>query len=1542
VHLVRSTGISFVTWDQGASTREAVDFIVGWGPLIRILRTSESTVRVAIRGYEVPAEQREYSVDDLGPVTLRGRARSVRAPTFENTEPGAVKRRSKAKPPRTLPEFLAGLAPDLTIDAPPFDASLRRHGIEPPSATALTAEWWRPLLLEAIRALVAAEGTPFVPLLDRANWQIEHVHSQFARRVHRIAVRAVPSRLRRKNLGEGLGVYLGSAVYGAVDDTFAGRHPSFAAGDSTITPINTVAAIERARLHTFLGPAGLEEFYGRLDLRILPHSWIGELCPVETPESEKIGFVRYRSIAGHLDHAAPGASTEEGDRHAPGVGALGEFGIGAALVPAVDHNDPTRTSIAAKMMRQAVRMPAAEAPRIRSGAEAWIAEHAGVARAPISGTVTTVSPGLVVVGGRGVAFGPAEHDGRGVDSRWKVRIAEGAWVNKGDLIAHAPDVRVTEVDGQLENPCLALGVDALVALLPWKGWNFEDGIVVSESFSRRLASEHPRRISVPLGAGAIVEDLLVSEQLGGSFVPAGTELFAISREGGDRRVFLMPEDGFVPGRARSASDELVGVRQFAGAAELDIVVQRSLSVGDKLATRHGGKGVVTRIEADSAMPRFDGRTVEVLVNPVSVIRRLTIGTYVELAAGLADLLSRATGPTGPTEIPRGRGAEHRRLLARRLKSLGAEGGRMPVTIPSAPDETAVSAVVGVLHLLKLDHLAAAKAGARAETTASPVTLQPTRASSWGTTRRLAAPQRLGEMELWGLQASGADQVVADLLHERGEGDRLLRGVDRDAVPAGLRSVSTHLAIAGCQLQALLAPPDAPARWTDLAFTSSTPLDQVADLRQVYIGASALPAAVEAFAWASVDASIGDARAAKARAREIVDALLDERSIDDLAPGAPEPQFVADDGAYRALVLSCPARHPWGYAPLNWIAIPPVHMLSDSGGDSATGNPLRRAFERLVVAELLLRSKGAVEDRGFSDALEARDSRIADLLGTIDNPKAVTVAGRLQGKYGLLRRNLLGAAAVRSARAVLVGDPTLDIEHVALPRWMIAELMPAEGASEHDGVKDVVFINRQPTLLPNTIIALRAIAGEHDVVAVHPHHVAALAGDFDGDTVAVHRPVTQAARLEVWDRRRPAASLRSPARGDLLVPLSLDIALGASIATSAEGGAAQVAAPSLRRGGSSRIEGLVSALGRSTLANPALVRDAVERLVGLAGEHDVDARRASLSMLADFYRLCFDAAGTWSPAIIDLETGGRDLSGRPDLALAEQAEVIGSADDLEQLLIGRGDVRLPTRVQPGGRVAGAYLDGITPADYALAAQAAVSSLAAKKLVTPAAGALTRALVTVGYEERIVERCGLGDSSHTVLDCTGDYPCVTAYGPDRETGGTVAVGRRVGILAAMAIGERSTQLALKSIHQRADEPGALFDVVKRVRSLLVGQESVTVGSEPSDDAALTALLRRRAEAVGEILTGKLSVDAVHVLVLLRVHLRAMRSRRDEEIADSPRHLRPLSAFERAVLEGSLVPLTKDSQIVQFNGDDYDGPDLPPNASTLVSLVSGRIGR
>ncbi len=1456
IRLVRAPGTRYVHWDQADApdgVRRAVEITHRWGPALRLtLSRSGAELRLGVKGVRINKAQRRYGVSSLKALLPSD----------------VASRRRRAE----------GLAPTPEVERLPLDQYL-------PSLSHL---WWLDddegsawhdgaTLLQHVDALRTGEGG-FEPLLDIGGWRQEHLHDQLAREIHRLAIATVAS-IRDPRLPlNAVAAVLASSIREAVERVVDGRD-GYPASSSAL-PTNTVARLERARTATFLGPFGLEGYRGRIDLRVLPTSWAGVLCPVQTPESEKVGLVRFRSLADAVD-TSPAAP-------------LAGFSAGASLVPFIDHDDPTRASIAAKMMQQAVLVAGSMPPRVRSGAEEWIAEHAGAVRAPRAGRVTRVQPGLVVIDDREpIAFGPAEHDGRGRGARWTLLVEEDDWVDAGQLIAHAPDVVVPE-DGP---PVLALGVDAVVALRAWRGWNFEDAIVVSRSFSLRMGSEQAVRIDAPVGATSIVEELVPEELvLPGELIEAGTELFAISDDTGGRRVFRMPGPGrIVPHRFRGARP--VSVRRDGGRAWVDAVIIRPLAVGDKLTTRHGGKGVVSLIEDDAAMPvSAEGLRAEVVLNPLGIVRRLNVGTLMELALGRLALDDGTTH-----DAPRRLGEDGRRKLVEGLN--GREPG------------------FGMLHLLKLDHLAAAKAVGRFDSAASPLTFQPLRAATWGEERRQGSPQRLGEMELWGLLASGADSVIADLLHHRGEGERSLRdaaAAGRALPPAGLRAVIAHLAIGGAEVEGLYAPEhgSAGSGWHNLTMDPDIDLSRITDLRaSLRTASTGAPGFTELVLPTSADL-----HSALDAAWRLLDDYLEEGARSHVADSGSSGDPGEERPTHSFPISS--QRHPWGSngEKLDRIVLPPRRLLRVPEGTSPRRSVLRRRVQRVIALEIVSRAERSGSRRPAYQAWLRKEQirSVNALLGSLEKTERGSVADRLQGKGGLLRRNLLGSSAVRSARAVLVGDPTIGPEEVHLPRWMLDQLgvppadgRPHAGRDPDDTADDVVLVNRQPTLLPYTLIALRASEGQDDAVRLHPHHVAALAGDFDGDTVAVHRPITDAARRAAWATRRPAAALRSAGSGELIVPLGLDIALGASCATrdsAARAAFADRIAVILGRGGlTADTQSIRTAVGDAPLDTPQAVRAAAGRLVAVHGEASVGAREAALRTLVSFETACFESASTWCPSVIDLPTGpvAAALEADPDVALAALAGVLGKQSDLAQLLDTRGAVALPTAVQGGGIVHGSYLDGLDAGDYPVAAQSALAGLAAKKLVTPFAGALTRSLVTRAYEQTVAEDdCGAG-AGHGVLDCPPGRLCREAYGHDRETGLAIAIGRRVGILAAMVIGERSTQLAMKSIHDRSGSADALFGTIRAIDALLLN---------PHDDALTPH--ERAAKAVAALE----GVDPVHFQVVLRV---------SED---------PDAGFAAGTIAGRLHPLLTPRGRVEFDGAE-EAQEL--RGGVLQSLLVGSIG-
>lgn len=1278
--------------------------------------------------------------------------------------------------------------------------------------------------------------------MDPRNWRAESYPETLVRAAAVAGRRTAAAIAAAERVSDGARTLILSSVLQSELDSVAAGERSYSA-TPVRTGANTLTRLELAREISFLGPSGLEGVNGRVDLRVLPETWRGTLCPVQTPESVRVGLVRYAALA----EAAKEVGLEQYD----------DVSVAAALVPFLGHDDPTRTAIGAKMLKQALVLDDPEPPVVRTGAEVALAEVAGVVRAPIAGRVRMPAVGVVTIDDQLVRFGPPSGGGSGQAGEWRVLVRDGDVVDAGAPIALAPDVFW---DAERDEGVLQLGRNVRAALLAWHGWNYEDGIVVSRSLADRLGSTHRHVAEVAVTDTDDVQELLSAAQLG-SPLGAETAVLRVLHSDGTVEEVIAPAGSVVHAHAEGMNAYDSYVTRGDGSASVAYELVRSLQIGDKLTTRHSGKGVVTRIEPDDAMPRAaDGLPIEVLLNPLGVLRRLNVGTVFELNEGLAAWIEAAGGDPEPRIVPRVLGAEGRAALAARLSALGAPGGRLPLVLgdgsPIGPDE---GVTVGLLYLLKVDHLAVDKAGVRSDGGGSPATFQPARSAGRRGEKHAGAPQRLGEMEYWGLLAAGADAVLAEVLQVRGVADRALRGTG--APSAGMRAARAHLAVAGIHVDAVESRL-ALRRVDEPGTHGSVSLDDLIDLAEDDVATAA---------------GVNPTRAAA----RVIELWWDAHRA--LGPTEGETSRFHLD-------LSAPVAHPWSLPGAELPALTSVALLPPAAflgrPDPARGDdPMRVAYERVIAAELRHR-RSIADDRGDANGRLAGQTaeRVVGLLGTVDGTETDSIAARLRGKFGILRRNLMGSTAIRSARAVIVGDPGLDPETVVLPRWMLDGLGVPDRSPT--GYEDVVLFNRQPTLHPYALVALRAIVGDDDAVRISPALLQAIAGDFDGDTAAVHRPTTESARDVLWKRLRPAANLRSGASGRLLMKRDLDVALGLALEGQSVGAAA--------------------------------VDVLAEGIVARAGDP-----RSALDGLTEMMRDGLEAAAGWAFSLVDMPAhDGRvldELLDDPayrDIRLAFDSGAGGKHGDLSQLLDARGEVRSPDAATRPRHVASRYLDGIDHADYFAVAQPAIGGLAAKKLLTPFAGALTKYLVELAFEVRLHgDDCGAG-AGHSVLACRDGAVCRAGYGPDRETGDAVADGRRVGILAGMLIGEKSTQLAMKSIHQRGDDRGLASDISELQGVFggggfhLAGERTrlSTLFAEADDPvAAMAPVLERYTTLLGD------QVDPIHAQIVLRPLVQAARRLKSRGERVTVGALRAdvrsgRSALSRASQNGDLAELVR----------------------------------
>ncbi len=468
--------------------------------------------------------------------------------------------------------------------------------------------------------------------------------------------------------------------------------------------------------------------------------------------------------------------------------------VTTSLIPFLEHDDNTRASMGSNMQRQAVPLLKPQAPTVGTGMEKVAAESSGqviVAEGP--GTITEVDAEYITVmynNGKKKTYELEVYTRSNQATCFHQRATCNVKdkVKKGDVLA---DGAATE-DGEL-----ALGQNLLVAYMSWQGYNFEDAVILSERLvhNDRYSSVHIETFSIDirdtkLGPEIVTRDIPnVGEAklkdldekgivrigaavrdgdiLAGKITPKGeTELTAEERLlraiFGDKARDVKDTSLRLPGGEggkvvnvqifdRAAGDELpTGVNQQI---KVDVAQTRRVSVGDKVAGRHGNKGVISIIVPVEDMPHLpDGTPVDIILNPLGVSSRMNIGQILETHLGWAAGTLGFKIATPPLE-----GIRNEEILDL-LKEAGLpESGKIQLYDGRTGEPFDHETTVGTAYIMKLNHLIEDKIHARSVGPYSLVTQQPLggKAQHGG--------QRFGEMEVWALEAYGAAHTLQEML-----------------------------------------------------------------------------------------------------------------------------------------------------------------------------------------------------------------------------------------------------------------------------------------------------------------------------------------------------------------------------------------------------------------------------------------------------------------------------------------------------------------------------------------------------------------------------------------------------------------------------------------------------------------------------------------------------------------------------------------------------------------------------------------------------------
>ncbi len=475
--------------------------------------------------------------------------------------------------------------------------------------------------------------------------------------------------------------------------------------------------------------------------------------------------------------------------------------IATALIPFIEHDDANRALMGSNMQRQAVSCVVPQAPIVGTGIEDKAARDSGqVVISELAGEVVTVDARRIVVRSKAPAGAKKEY----IDTEYLLqsfeksnaftsmnqvpRVTKGQVVEKGEMLADGASTDHGE---------LALGQNMVVAFVPWDGYNYEDAIIVSERVVQqdRWSSIHIEDFSIDvrdtkLGPEVVTRDIpnigedrlknldeggiirigaevSSGDILVGKITPKGEgdltaeeRLLRVifgekSRDVKDSSLYLPHgERGKVVDVkifSRERGDKLpMGVFQQI---QVSVAQLRKISVGDKLAGRHGNKGVISHICPVEDMPYLpDGTPVDIVLNPLGIASRMNIGQILETHLGWAAMKLGYTVASSSLD-----GVSEKDIKAELKKAGLPENGKIRLVNGKTGEKYDNDSTVGVMYIMKLNHLIEDKLHMRSIGPYSLITQQPLggKAQFGG--------QRFGEMEVWALEGYGAAYTLQEML-----------------------------------------------------------------------------------------------------------------------------------------------------------------------------------------------------------------------------------------------------------------------------------------------------------------------------------------------------------------------------------------------------------------------------------------------------------------------------------------------------------------------------------------------------------------------------------------------------------------------------------------------------------------------------------------------------------------------------------------------------------------------------------------------------------
>ncbi len=497
------------------------------------------------------------------------------------------------------------------------------------------------------------------------------------------------------------------------------------------------------------------------------------------------------------------------------------FSVATSMIPFINHDDANRALMGSNMQKQATPCLVQEAPLVGTGVEEMAARDTGrLITAEEAGEVVEADAKHIVVKNKDgkkknyvLTTFQRTNDFSAFYHRASVTV--GAQVKRGDVLANTSSTD----EGQL-----ALGQNALVAFMSWNGANYEDSIIISERLVKdsKFATIHIDELEVSvrdtkLGPEVTTPDIPnVSElklrnldeegiiRVGAEVRPGDILVGKVTPKGETQ---LTPEERLLRSifgeKAKDVKDtslrleagkrgRIIGVKVFSREQgdqlesgvikriHITVAQVRNVSVGDKLAGRHGNKGVISRILPEDDMPYTeDGKPVDIILTPLGVPSRMNLGQILELHLGMA-----AHTLGYQAIVPPFAGAAEKEVKEQLVAAGLPTDGKLPLRDGRTGEQFAQRISVGYMYILKLHHMVEDKIHMRSIGPYSLITQQPLGGKAQ------VGGQRFGEMEVWALLGYGAAYTLREMLTIKSD-DIVGRSAAFDAIVRGERIAHPH-------------------------------------------------------------------------------------------------------------------------------------------------------------------------------------------------------------------------------------------------------------------------------------------------------------------------------------------------------------------------------------------------------------------------------------------------------------------------------------------------------------------------------------------------------------------------------------------------------------------------------------------------------------------------------------------------------------------------------------------------------------------------------